>query len=150
MSKPTICGMELTPEQLAQKKAAKEAYHRQWVKRNLKTQAAYLRKWRKNNKAKFNQQVSKWQKENREKINAYRKMRTALKNGTITRLYVCQDCNSKANRIDAHHEDYSKPLDVLWLCRQCHRNRHPSKHRGEELRGDSNPELVVQRSPATE
>jgi hypothetical protein len=24
----------------------------------------------------------------------------------------------------AHHEDYDRPLDVMWLCQPCHKQRH--------------------------
>lgn len=114
-------------EWLASNKDRLEAYHRGWVRQNLKTASTYLRDWRQNNKEKFNAQVRKWQHENREKINAHRRVRTAVKNGTLIKKYICEDCGSKA-RIDAHHEDYTKPLEVFWLCRQCHRKRHPYKH----------------------
>lgn len=34
---------------------------------------------------------------------------------------VCQ-CGS--TKTEAHHHDYSKPLDVRWLCRACHQAAH--------------------------
>lgn len=38
----------------------------------------------------------------------------------------CLFCGDK--KVQAHHEDYSKPLEVLWLCFKCHReNRHGQK-----------------------
>lgn len=114
-------------EWLVANKERLEAYHREWVRKNLETANGYLRDWRQKNKEKYNAQVREWNHNNREKVSAYRKVKRAIKNGTLVRRYVCEDCGSKA-RIDAHHEDYSKPLDVLWLCRQCHRNRHPAKH----------------------
>jgi Mg2+ and Co2+ transporter CorA len=35
----------------------------------------------------------------------------------------CERCGSAEN-IEAHHEDYSKILEVTWLCRACHLERH--------------------------
>ncbi len=34
---------------------------------------------------------------------------------------VCHCGNRKS---EAHHHDYSKPLEVEWLCRQCHADLH--------------------------
>ena len=34
----------------------------------------------------------------------------------------CADCN--AEHVEMHHEDYVRPLDVIWLCRRCHMARH--------------------------
>lgn len=35
----------------------------------------------------------------------------------------CQNCGCSCNP-HGHHEDYSKPLDVMWLCVPCHAERH--------------------------
>ncbi|WP_218650451.1 hypothetical protein [Brevundimonas sp. P7753] len=35
---------------------------------------------------------------------------------------VCEVCS--ATRVDAHHDDYSRPLDVRWLCRAHHMEVH--------------------------
>lgn len=34
----------------------------------------------------------------------------------------CEVCGEP--KVDGHHEDYLKPLEVTWLCRKCHRRRH--------------------------
>jgi hypothetical protein len=36
---------------------------------------------------------------------------------------ACERC-SYGIGVQAHHEDYSKPLDVIWLCTRCHGERH--------------------------
>jgi hypothetical protein len=44
----------------------------------------------------------------------------AIKTGVLTPA-VCK-CGS--TKTEAHHEDYSKPLDVDWVCRKCHQKIH--------------------------
>lgn len=36
---------------------------------------------------------------------------------------VCCDCHRIGN-MNAHHEDYRKPDEVIWVCDQCHGKRH--------------------------
>lgn len=38
----------------------------------------------------------------------------------------CIYCNT-TNSIEAHHEDYTKPLDVRWVCFSCHREQEHSQ-----------------------
>lgn len=45
----------------------------------------------------------------------------AKKIGLIKKL-PCEACGEKKS--EAHHCDYSKKLDIVWLCRQCHVNSH--------------------------
>lgn len=45
----------------------------------------------------------------------------ALRAGRLARL-PCQMCGSE--KTEAHHTDYSKPLDVMWLCRKHHLEQH--------------------------
>lgn len=65
-----------------------------------------------------------WRKNNPEKEKAYSKLWNEIKRGRIQRKTICEECGSN-NKIHAHHEDYSKPLDVIWLCVPCHGKRHP-------------------------
>lgn len=44
----------------------------------------------------------------------------AVESGKIHRPPVCSRCEEPGHRIEAHHEDYSKPLEVTWLCSRCH------------------------------
>jgi len=48
---------------------------------------------------------------------AHREVTNALNNGLLTRQ-ACALCGSVTTQ--AHHYDYSKPLDVKWLCNHHH------------------------------
>lgn len=50
----------------------------------------------------------------------------AIRDGRLARQ-PCEVCGAK--RSQAHHADYSKPLEVRWLCFQCHRE----KEHGQEV-----------------
>ncbi len=50
--------------------------------------------------------------------------RYALKKGDIEKGIVCADCGAKEVKLDGHHQDYARPLEVVWLCRPCHSRRH--------------------------
>ncbi len=39
---------------------------------------------------------------------------------------LCEKCKEQPAKC-AHHHDYSKPLDVVWLCPTCHNRIHFSK-----------------------
>ena len=48
----------------------------------------------------------------------------ALKSGKLTKPDHCSICGCKSDVIQAHHESYDKPLEVMWLCFKCHRSLH--------------------------
>lgn len=62
--------------------------------------------------------VVNYLKKNPDKHKAYYTVYNALKSGRIAKG-PCKICGSTED-IHAHHEDYSKPLEVEWLCRGCH------------------------------
>lgn len=64
----------------------------------------------------------RWEQANPDKVKAHSKVHYALKMGRLTKL-PCQVCATTYSII-AHHDDYTKPLDVLWLCEVHHKERH--------------------------
>jgi hypothetical protein len=65
----------------------------------------------------------RWVIKNRHKISAQTKARKAVLCGKISKADRCSECGS-TGKIHMHHEDYSKPLDVAFLCPACHMRRH--------------------------
>lgn len=55
-----------------------------------------------------------------EKQRARWEVRKAIKKGSLIRPQICSNCHKESKHIDAHHPDYSKPLEVTWLCKSCH------------------------------
>lgn len=57
---------------------------------------------------------------NPEKARARSLLSNAICDGKIIRPSACSLCGCDKFVIEAHHPDYSKPYDVIWLCRSCH------------------------------
>ena len=67
-----------------------------------------------------------WEK-NREalkpKRNAHQLVMYAVKLGMLLKPENCEKCMKKCAP-HGHHTDYSKPLEVIWLCHSCHKLEH--------------------------
>jgi len=66
-------------------------------------------------------------KRNPKKVRCRELFYNAKRKGEITPPERCEDCG-RITKLHAHHKDYSKPLDVEWYCRPCHRKIHGGRH----------------------
>ena len=62
-----------------------------------------------------------WRAEDARRQRAHNKVSRAIATGILERQPCCR-CGSAKSL--AHHEDYDKPLEVMWLCQPCHKQRH--------------------------
>lgn len=83
-----------------------------------------LKYWEKN-KHKKRSVNRKWLTNNPEKRTAHLKAYSALKSGKLIKK-DCEICAAKkeTTMIHMHHADYSRPLDVVFLCTTCHKKLH--------------------------
>lgn len=58
-----------------------------------------------------------------ERASVYYAVAIAIRRGQITRPKECCRC-WRACKPHAHHHDYSRPLEVTWLCSSCHALEH--------------------------
>lgn len=65
----------------------------------------------------------RWSNKHPERRKASHIVGNALRDGKLTRWPICAlpECESKPQ---AHHPDYSRPLDVVWLCPKHHKQAH--------------------------
>ena len=61
------------------------------------------------------------QEEKQRRIKARSDLNHAIRDGKVKRL-PCERCGHSKSQ--GHHSDYDKPLDVQWLCRDCHWQEH--------------------------
>ena len=58
------------------------------------------------------------------KLAARAAVRYAELTGRLIRPNNCQKCSLETSSLDAHHHDYSRYLDVKYLCKKCHAEEH--------------------------
>lgn len=67
---------------------------------------------------------------NNPKHRARTTLNMAIKRGKITRM-PCLVCGKLPS--EAHHKDYSKPLEIVWLCKNHHTQIHNRKKENEPI-----------------
>lgn len=72
---------------------------------------------------KTNTRQANWRRQNPEKYLAHVAVQRALAGGELVKG-PCEICGHST--VDAHHDNYAKPLEVRWLCRQHHVRLHAS------------------------
>lgn len=104
------------------KKCAKSDVSKHRVK-NLEKIRAYDRaRGKVPGRIKTNTELNRiWREEDRRRALCHSAVGHAIRIGTLVRL-PCIRCG--AEKSIAHHEDYDKPLEVVWLCQPCHKQRH--------------------------
>jgi len=60
----------------------------------------------------------------------------ALRNKILFKPSQCEICQEEV-RPEAHHPDYSRPLEVVWACRRCHADIHSKKHKKDVIMSPS-------------
>jgi len=81
--------------------------------------AAYGAKWMRENPGK----AREYEARSREKRRANHIVNNAVRAGRLEKPKECENCGRRG-RLDGHHDDYEKPLEVRWLCRACHAAVH--------------------------
>jgi hypothetical protein len=75
------------------------------------------------NRERYKRYYEKNKHKMRPKHEAHKMVMFAVKLGFLKRSERCEECKIQA-KTEGHHEDYKKPLEVLWLCKRCHRQKH--------------------------
>lgn len=106
------------------KKCSNEKRERR-KKKDPDYQKRIRRKWYLKNREKQIAKQRQWNLKNLDyqKVSARQKLNDAVKLGHVMKRNRCQICDKKG-RMEGHHSNYERPLDVIWVCKDCHIKIH--------------------------
>lgn len=102
-------------EDVLEQKRREQRRNREGYRQRQKT-------WRAANPEAHREQQRRIAQASPEKTRARRAVNDALRRGRMVKQ-ACAVCETTVD-VHAHHADYSKPLEVVWLCRQHHNEVH--------------------------
>lgn len=119
---------------------AKKQYDQKRYLELRKTTIERTRKHYQQNKIESNTKSREYYRKNKEHLREYERIRyledkkkkariafnKALRQGLVTKEKHCSKCGRipEPSHLHGHHDDYTKPLKVRWLCRECHGEEH--------------------------
>lgn len=110
-------------------KDCNKAYFKVYGEKNLVKEITRFRKYYNENRESVLKRNRDYVKAGRRKTKpdpykelARRLLHYAVKTGRVIKK-PCEVCG-KTDRIHGHHEDYTKPIEVVWLCAKHHMERH--------------------------
>ncbi len=85
-----------------------------------------VKKHRQRNPESSTTNTRRWRELYPEKYLAHKAVRNALRRGDLKKPDHCASCETQlpAQQIHGHHDDYTKPLEVIWVCHECHMELH--------------------------
>lgn len=105
------------------KNAKNNGYNPSWICRKCNTERA-----RKYGKTKIGKKkvysavyksIAKYPHKQKARLSVF----YAIKTGNLIKPEKCRKCGSNS-QLFGHHTDYNKPLEVEWVCRNCHNDIH--------------------------
>jgi hypothetical protein len=93
----------------------------EWVRKNREKKRTHNNEYHKKNSGNRAVKTASYRSAHPDRRIAHQAVQTAIRNGTLAKK-PCAICRSEKS--NAHHEDYAKPLEVIWYCHQHHMARH--------------------------
>jgi hypothetical protein len=110
----------------AQCKKCMLGYQREWARGNPKRKEI-IKRYERSHREVARRAARKQRELHPEKIRARMAVKGAIRSGRLIKPDTCGYCHyvvEDLTRLHGHHEDYSKPLEVEWLCQNCHEALH--------------------------
>jgi hypothetical protein len=104
--------------------------NREWIAKNIDQHRKYAAEYQRNLPTeKKTASAKEWREKNRDRFNemhrCHAKVYLAIRSGKLKKK-PCEKCGIK-EKVHAHHDDYTKPLEVRWLCPLHHKQTQLSR-----------------------